>query len=87
MFFPSHRRAAPRLRHAPPAAWLEPAFLYYLAANLLLKASVGLYGIGLLPRAALTHVLTWAETLTERGALSLHRRRARIAQRSGRPRW
>jgi hypothetical protein len=86
MLFPTHR-AAPRLRHAPPAAWLEPAFLYYLAANLLLKASLALHRIGLLPRAALTHVLAWAEALTERGALTLSRHKARLARRAGQPRW
>jgi len=57
---------------------MEPAFLYYLSANLLLRSSVRLHAIGLLPLGALTWVLEWAEALSNRGAASLHRRRSRL---------
>jgi hypothetical protein len=72
-------------RRVPPAAWIEPSFLYYLSANLLLRSSVRLYEWGLIPRAALTWVLEWAETLSNLGAASLQRRRARLRRRSGGP--
>jgi hypothetical protein len=68
-------------RRLPPAAWIEPTFLYYLSANLLLRSSVRLFEAGLLPLAALKGVLAWAETLSNRGAASLRRRRSRLRRR------
>jgi len=58
------------------AAWRDPTFRYYRAANLLLRGSVALFRAGLIPRSALAYVLLWSQALAGRGARLLRRRRS-----------
>ena len=64
-FRQAHSEPAPVI---PLAAWKDPAFLYFRAANLVLKASVALFRAGLFPRAALPGALELAQGLVTRGA-------------------
>jgi hypothetical protein len=56
----------------PLRAWVDPTFLYYRGANLVLRAGVALFRAGLAPRALLLRTLLVSRHLSRRGAQ--HRR-------------
>jgi hypothetical protein len=66
-----------RVRQVPPPlrAWKDPVFLRYLAANLLLRSSIRLFKLGVLPRGALA--VAYQASCKLRREASRHRRRLR----------